>query len=248
MAAFLLRALGDTNIPAPLGVFADVPGDAWYRPWVDRLYERGITTGCAPGRYCPSSPVRRDEMATFLTRAFGFTPIVPPPPTTTTTLPLPVSFGNGIWKVGIDIPAGTYRNTGTSACYWARLSGFGGTLGEIISNSFDDVPNIVTIAATDKGFESNRCGTWANNFKPRTASPTSSHGGGHFVVGTEVAPGTWQSSSTGSCYWERLRGFGGTLDEIIANDFADGPRVVSISSGDRGFYASSDCGMWSYLG
>lgn len=248
MAAFLLRALGDSSFPEPLGVFADVPGDAWYRPWVERLYQRGITAGCAPGLYCPHGAVRRDEMATFLTRALGFTPIVPPPPTTTTTPPPPVSFGNGLFRVGVNIPAGTYRNSTSSSCYWARLSGFGGTLDEIIANSFDDVPNIVTIAASDAGFESSGCGTWRNNFAPRTASPTSSHGGGHFVVGTEVAAGTWQSTGTGTCYWERLRGFGGILDEIIANDFADGPRTVTISASDLGFYASKECGTWNFAG
>jgi hypothetical protein len=33
-------------------------------------YGQGITSGCAPDLYCPSDPVTRAEMATFLTRAF----------------------------------------------------------------------------------------------------------------------------------------------------------------------------------
>jgi hypothetical protein len=34
------------------------------------MFANGITSGCAPDLYCPSDPVTRAEMATFLTRAF----------------------------------------------------------------------------------------------------------------------------------------------------------------------------------
>jgi hypothetical protein len=37
------------------------------------LYDRGITNGCAPERYCPSDPVTRGQMAAFLSRALGLT-------------------------------------------------------------------------------------------------------------------------------------------------------------------------------
>jgi hypothetical protein len=42
----------------------------------------------------------------------------------------------------------------------------------------------------------------------------------------------------------RLSGFGGTFDEIIANDFGSGPRMVTISPTDVGF-ESSGCGPWT---
>lgn len=82
MAAFILRALGeDEALPVHQGYFTDVTADAWYRGYAEKLYQMGITTGCAVGplRYCPTSPVRRDQMATFLTRALNLTPIVPVP-------------------------------------------------------------------------------------------------------------------------------------------------------------------------
>lgn len=44
-------------------------------------------------------------------------------------------------------------------------------------------------------------------------------------------------------YWARLSGFGGTLDDIRANDNASGSTIVTISSSDRGFQAR-DCGTW----
>ena len=41
------------------------------------LVEAGITTGCAPGYYCPTAPVSREQMASFLTRSWD----LPPSPT-----------------------------------------------------------------------------------------------------------------------------------------------------------------------
>lgn len=167
--------------------------------------------------------------------------IAPPPPAFT--------FGNGTWRVGTDIPAGTYRSAASSAgCYAARLNGFGGTLGDIIANEFTYDRAIVTIASTDVGFESSSCGLWTNNLAPTTSSPTASFAGGYFLVGSEVAPGLWRNStSADGCYWERLTGFGWTLDDIITNEFSYDQQTVSISAGDLGFN-NSGCGTWTYLG
>lgn len=69
MAVFLTRGL---DLPsAPPSEFADMPGDAWYADAVGRLAAAGITRGCAPSLFCPSSPVTRAEMAAFLTRALN---------------------------------------------------------------------------------------------------------------------------------------------------------------------------------
>jgi hypothetical protein len=73
--------------------------------------------------------------------------------------PEPHGFGNGTHLVGEDVEPGTYRSTGTSLCYWARLSGFGGQLDDIIANG-NNTPEIVTIDASDEGFETSGCGTW----------------------------------------------------------------------------------------
>ncbi|MDQ3690912.1 MAG: hypothetical protein M3406_12950 [Chloroflexota bacterium] len=46
-------------------------------------------------------------------------------------------------------------------CYVARLSGFSGTLDEIISNDISSEGGLViTVAASDAGFETTGCGTW----------------------------------------------------------------------------------------
>lgn len=258
MAAFILRAIDeDTNTGPVQGIFSDVDPTAWYAPLAERMYALEITNGCAvdPLRYCPLDPVKRDQMASFLARALGLEPILPPPPTPTippTTIAdgSEVTFGDGTWQVGVDIPSGTYRSTDpTESCYAARLSGLGGTLDDVIANQLVDHSLIVTIASTDAGFESSGCGTWSNSIdEPRTASPTGGFGDGYWFVGTEVAPGLWKNSDSSQvCRWERLSGFDWTSASVISYEVSELIQTVQVEVGDVGF-RSWDCGSWSYLG
>ncbi len=84
MAAFLDRAL--KLPPTTQAPFNDVSGV--FTDSINRLAAAGITLGCNPpanDRYCPQKLITRAEMATFLTRALGLTPLTPPvrpgPPT-----------------------------------------------------------------------------------------------------------------------------------------------------------------------
>ena len=70
------------------------------------------------------------------------------------------SFGDGTYRVGEEIDPGTYAASGGSNCYWARLSGFSGSLGDIIANGIGSPHPLVTISSSDVGFDSQRCGTW----------------------------------------------------------------------------------------
>ena len=69
MASFLQRAL--ELPPGPVDRFGDVPPTSTHAAAVGAVHEAGITLGCtSDGRsYCPSSSVRRDQMASFLIRA-----------------------------------------------------------------------------------------------------------------------------------------------------------------------------------
>ena len=72
-AEVLLRILGEeTNSEPGDSDFSDVPPDLRFRPYVDRLYELGITRGCrsAPLMYCPDEPITRAELASFLGGGF----------------------------------------------------------------------------------------------------------------------------------------------------------------------------------
>ncbi len=82
IAAFLERGIHGPGFvpPPPTGTrFADVPAGYWAADWIEQLAADGITTGCAPNLYCPSSLVNRSEMAVFLLRARHGGAYVPPP-------------------------------------------------------------------------------------------------------------------------------------------------------------------------
>ena len=71
MASFLRRAL-DLPEAAPAG-FVDVDPGSVHAAAIDALREAGVTSGCGtePLRYCPSAPVTRAQMASFLRRALN---------------------------------------------------------------------------------------------------------------------------------------------------------------------------------
>ena len=69
-------------------------------------------------------------------------------------------FGDGMFLVGEDVAAGTYRSTGDGSCTWSRLSGFGGSVGEVIASAVGVGPQEVVLRGSDKGFASSGCGGW----------------------------------------------------------------------------------------
>ncbi len=62
-----LHGLGST---APAH-FTDVPEGHTFYPYVQGLYEAGITSGCQtdPPKFCPDETVTRGQLAVFLSRA-----------------------------------------------------------------------------------------------------------------------------------------------------------------------------------
>lgn len=82
MAAFLLRGEhGSAYVPPPaVGLFADVPASDPFAPWIEELYNEGITAGCGtnPLIYCPSDSVTRSSMAVLLLRAQNGSAYTPP--------------------------------------------------------------------------------------------------------------------------------------------------------------------------
>ena len=68
MAVFLLKARhGLCYTPPPCaGTFGDVTCPSTFADWIEALSAEGITGGCGGGGYCPTNPVRRDQMAVFL--------------------------------------------------------------------------------------------------------------------------------------------------------------------------------------
>jgi hypothetical protein len=167
----------------------------------------------------------------------------------TTTTNAYLTFGDGTWIIGTDIEPGTYRNDDSSAlCLWQRLSGFSGEFDDIIASDLTEAITIVTIDATDAGFDSEDCSTWSTDLSPRTSSPEADFGDGTWIVGSDIAPGLWRNDdSSALCLWQRLSGFSGEFDDIIASDLTEAVATVEISGSDVGFDAV-DCGTWTKIG
>ena len=185
-------------------------------------------------------PTSTDESTQAATVAPTVEPTAEPTPAGPAT-----TFGDGTKTVGQDIAPGTYRgNLDSGLCYWERLSGFSGALDDVITNANPSYPEIVAIAETDVGFNSQRCGEWSQGLTPITASQTDPFEDGTFAVGVDIAPGTWRTAGGDACYWERLSGFGHEIADILANEAGAVGPIVTIAAGDVGFSAHG-CGAWS---
>jgi hypothetical protein len=191
-------------------------------------------------------------------RIFDSRTIPAPIPTTATTPPpttppptQPVLYP-GTTLIGSGAAAGRYiAGNAAMGCYWERLSGLGGTFDEIIANDFRTFASriIVDIAPTDVAFSlTAECGT----FVPYqiSAAPTGKIPPGDWVVGSEIAPGTYRTVVAPGCYWERASSFDGTVESIIDNDFITtaGTEFVTISPSDVGFKNDGNCDTWTRIG
>ncbi|HSM45191.1 MAG TPA: VanW family protein, partial [Acidimicrobiia bacterium] len=81
MATLLVRAFPDQVPDSAPDAFSD-DNDSVHENDINRIAAGGITKGCNPPQntqYCPREQVTRAQMATFLVRALGLTPIEPPP-------------------------------------------------------------------------------------------------------------------------------------------------------------------------
>ena len=70
MASFLVRMF---NLPTTTTDFFTDDEGTTHEIDINRLAAADITMGCTPTTFCPKAPVRRDEMASFLTRAVPLT-------------------------------------------------------------------------------------------------------------------------------------------------------------------------------
>ena len=155
------------------------------------------------------------------------------------------TFGDGTYRVGTEILPGRYRTTTLGdLCAWSRLTGFSGEFDDLIAIQLPDGASaLVDIAPTDAGFQTSGCGTWTTDLTAVTTSPTAPFEDGTYLVGTDIAPGTWRAPGGELCSWERLAGFSAEFADIVAIELPDGPTIVTVADTDVGFRTSS-CGVW----
>jgi hypothetical protein len=107
MAVFLLKGRhGLCYVPPPCTgtMFLDVPCQGSpFDPWIEALATEGISGGCGGGNYCPTVPVRRDQMAVFLLKAEHGASYAPPPCAGTYgDVPCPSTFANWIEQLNAE--------------------------------------------------------------------------------------------------------------------------------------------------
>jgi hypothetical protein len=162
------------------------------------------------------------------------------PFTTTTTEPA-ATIAPGVHRVGSSgLRAGVYVTAG-DLCSWERR----GPAGEVLAADTGSGQVLVEVLPTDATFSSAPgCGRWrAFDARARGAGPLPSFGSGTFAVGAQVAPGRWRSDGGDLCYWERLGGLTGGLEQIVASAGVPGPTEVEVAPGDAAF-SSFGCGTW----
>ncbi|MGY1653397.1 hypothetical protein [Geodermatophilus sp. SYSU D01119] len=179
---------------------------------------------------------------------------IPAPTTTVTELPQPSpevtpeppGFSDGTYLVGTDVQPGLYRSTGAAGCYWERLDDVTGDFDAILANDNPSGQTYVEILPTDVAFMTEDCGRWM----PTTAGGPDVSGGfgdGTYLIGSDIQPGTYSSTGSSDCYWERLDGLTGDFGAILANDNPQGQTYVQILPTDVAF-STDDCGTWHRVG
>ena len=83
--------------------FADVPVSSPFHDDILTIATAGITGGCGGGNYCPTSPVRRDQMAVFLLKAEHGSSYLPPACTGVfADVPCPSSFADWVEQLATE--------------------------------------------------------------------------------------------------------------------------------------------------
>ncbi|MEV0976700.1 hypothetical protein [Streptomyces sp. NPDC049915] len=161
--------------------------------------------------------------------------------------------GDGDFQVGSDIKPGTYRTSGNTEgmCYWERAKDASGETDAILANDNVTGTSYVTIKPGDKLFKSTGCHDWEAVGAGAKGTPASAMkgDGGMFKVGVDIAPGTYRSTGNAddSCYWERTKDAGHSVESIIANNNVSGSAVVTISASDA-YFKTAGCKDWKKTG
>ena len=192
----------------------------------------GTTTGASQ----TPAPARSTSAPTPSTGTPAVTALPPFPTVAPTAVPPSMSanpFGNGRFIVGSQVAPGTYQTTAALAYCLVGHDGsttnisasVGGTLTIVVQSTWSDI-------------SSANCGTWY----PISQTSQNSFGNGRFIVGSQVAPGTYQTTAAlAYC----LVGHDGSTTNISAS--VGGTLTIVVQAAWRDI-SSANCGTWVRLG
>jgi hypothetical protein len=155
--------------------------------------------------------------------------------------------GDGTFRVGVDIPPGTYRSQGGQSCYWERLRGLSGSTADTIANGAGNWVLVVQIAPSDVAFKTQQCPTWTPDSGAATTTTTTSRMPVALPPGAQVCPssggsaGAFASSAVGSAdttcpFAEQVR-----LAYAASGEPGAGPRQVDATSPVTGQHYTMSC-------
>lgn len=120
--------------------------------------------------------------------------------------------------------------------------------GPVVTHAFSKAGSFEVTLTTrnDQGMRSTTLlAVVVQSLPPAQAQFPYSFGAGTYLVGKDIAPGTYRTRSGGQgCFWERLKGVDGSDAAIIAREYNDGPAVVQIKGRDAAF-RSQGCARWT---
>ncbi|NYZ77831.1 S-layer homology domain-containing protein, partial [Candidatus Micrarchaeota archaeon] len=72
-AVVVVRALGLTLNTTGGPHFTDVPTTHWAYAFIETLYNKGISSGCGNGKYCPDQAISRAQFTVLMVKSLGLT-------------------------------------------------------------------------------------------------------------------------------------------------------------------------------
>jgi hypothetical protein len=179
MATFLRKGFEGTLTPGTPMEFTDTSSSI-HRSNISWLSAVGVTAGCnAPvnDRFCPTSPVTREQMATFLAKSLQLTPNDPPdrplPPAGSPTGSYPIPAG--AWVENTSDPDVVVGDGGPASCTSEAVVAAVKSGGII---TFDCGPDPITIEMNETAFVHN----WRNGVVGVRNEKTVIDGGGRVTL------------------------------------------------------------------
>ena len=143
------------------------------------------------------------------------------------------TYDAGMYEVGSDIEPGVYFSPNASI-YAARLSGFSGSMEDVIANTNPSGQWYLEIESGDKAvqFDSGNWVSLEDSKKVEMHEKQTTISDGIYKVGLDIEPGKYKMTSGSPIYWARLKDASMEMGSIIANGNPTGQVIVEVQEGE----------------